>query len=868
MSSWKLSLCISDLCANADPTLLNSLLEMSIPPLTAFVAIGVPVSFGVLKSYAERYRTQYLVEYVNRMGPISAQRILGATAFYLVFLTVLMLLGPESTEFAKHEGMWKTSALILLLFYCVMIIVTAIWYIRLFRRVSLSPSELIANLKRSSVSDDTQSRSGYNLALYLANTDSGNFFARLSILREGFRTDNADVELIETFTSLRGEVQSLLFCQKSKTFLEIDNGIINILSAFCNTSRIVLNEIKAGNRDPWFSIQRELFTLYTYIFNHPSYDERFAYQFFPTEDVNTFSIAHHIYDIAEWQNFNPSLSGNLFAEAEWLPSVLKKYERTWEFNPSGMQEAFKLWRDISLLSIRMRPERLTRLFEQLRSASLFNTPTEITIHAFQPTPAWFDEWQDKFSKLEPNLKNLPMRKAAKAALNGECLDESWKSIARRAKQQPAQLIGSLTVKSLEDESIVYEGLRCLFFLFSGLARYQRWDELKQIWYNTQPSESDSEWVGSHDILNRKAENFCEFTAMSSKWEMYLEERILCKKHFSQAAIFLFRTMSESEDAGEIRFPSNSIKICDGAYNWLERAFQSTPILSSKPVLKHFDMKRNHAKKYQKDLENIFKEELQRVKDIRHTLLCACFPDPERYLTDKLNLKKMWQKTNDEFWIQIDVYDLFKINPTTSVGDMVHVTVPGDESHKYTPRSQKFITGMEFGGRRIAKDVIFHALALIAGRAQRSSTAIVPGTIWILPEAELNKDAPDLFIQRLVGITPHKQDKFFWAFEGTGIAAMLPNSVELHIHEWNSNLAPILHQYATKSTFCTVIQVPVVVYPRVQFVTIRLDVIWRPQYPPTAQSPLDHAASMALRDDCTVGGPYDSPSSRQLVQYWG
>jgi len=79
---------------------------------------------------------------------------------------------------------------------------------------------------------------------------------------------------------------------------------------------------------------------------------------------------------------------------------------------------------------------------------------------------------------------------------------------------------------------------------------------------------------------------------------------------------------------------------------------------------------------------------------------------------------------------------------------------------------------------------------------------------------------------------------------------------------------MLHQHAPKLNFKTDIQASGESMPRGEFVTTTLDAIWRPQSPPSTLSPLDHAASMALRDDSALDELCDSPSSRQLVQYWG
>ena len=167
-------------------------------------------------------------------------------------------------------------------------------------------------------------------------------------------------------------------------------------------------------------------------------------------------------------------------------------------------------------------------------------------------------------------------------------------------------------------------------------------------------------------------------------------------------------------------------------------------------------------------------------------------------------------------------------------------VPGDRSNRATP--ERFLHAPIMAQIWVEQQDIF-----ILARASRKRWQRLP---WA-PEGRAYdgsaRTPPGAACGRVAGYRVHPAAGFIKSF---------------------TMLAPILHQYATKSTFCTVIQVPVVVCPRVQFVTITLDVIWRPQCPPTAQSPLDHAASMALRDDCTVGGPYDSPSSRQLVQYWG
>ena len=82
------------------------------------------------------------------------------------------------------------------------------------------------------------------------------------------------------------------------------------------------------------------------------------------------------------------------------------------------------------------------------------------------------------------------------------------------------------------------------------------------------------------------------------------------------------------------------------------------------------------------------------------------------------------------------------------------------------------------------------------------------------------------------------------------------------------LAAMLHQHARTTRFALVYQHQAGILAWMQFVAITLGAFWRPQSPPSTQSPLDHAASMALRGDCALGRLCDSPSPRHLVQHCG
>ena len=89
---------------------------------------------------------------------------------------------------------------------------------------------------------------------------------------------------------------------------------------------------------------------------------------------------------------------------------------------------------------------------------------------------------------------------------------------------------------------------------------------------------------------------------------------------------------------------------------------------------------------------------------------------------------------------------------------------------------------------------------------------------------------------------------------------------MRLYSCDTTLAAMWRQHTLRFPFRTCISAPSIILAWVQFVTTTLGAFWRPQSLPSTQSPLDHAASMALRGDCALGRFCDSPSPRQLVQH--
>ncbi len=188
----------------------------------------------------------------------------------------------------------------------------------------------------------------------------------------------------------------------------------------------------------------------------------------------------------ERQNYDPLLFGDLYAEGEWVSNIMGRMNFNLRYSPNqeGLNAALGLWESIVSYSAKSIPDRLLKLFKNIKETATSN------LYGYQMMPIMhleteaFESWRKKFETIKPyRISNLKQNLDAIKVLYGDVVDGDWATF-NGAFEGPSQFVSS-TLPKIEDiycECIQGSVFDSIAYMFGVCAFHERWKELRECWY--------------------------------------------------------------------------------------------------------------------------------------------------------------------------------------------------------------------------------------------------------------------------------------------------------------------------------------------------------------------------------------------------
>jgi len=571
--------------------------------------------------------------------------------------------------------------------------------------------------------------------------------ARIDIVREGLVSNPLDGDLETTIMELRQEVTKLVFDLKWINPLPIGNWLVVV------NFILSLNEVSASarknNRSLNFSAQRSAFSILGYIFNHPQYF-KLCDKWSSEESHNIFDVIQTMYSEVERQNYDPSLYGDLYAEGEWVSRImgsmtfqLNKYSPSQE----GLSSALSLWESLISSSASNNPDRIPKLFENIKEATTSNLYGYLRTPIMYPETAVFQSWKKMFEDTKPfRISTLKQHVAAFKVLHGEEVEGEWSVFNGAFGEESQFLAGRLPeIEDIWFECIQGSVFDSIAYMFGVCAYHNLWRELRKCWYLSQPEDADATYC-DHPLFSRNPQAF-------SSWindhivpmDRTIHERHDLKGYIAAACTVLIGDMLNTGRSPSFEF--NSIVKTEKLERFITELQNRSKIINQKPVRNAFGWDSSEAASIKSKVEDFLISELDKCKQFINNALKKCIPDITFHPTDRnLNsgdrdlVYEAWNQTNQNFWRSFIMEPAIKVSFASSIfPDNIHIPFKAAESYYLSKKSGKRIHRLDFSGAHVANQLNYCITQKLSAMARSPVSKIEAGSTWFISENDWNEN---------------------------------------------------------------------------------------------------------------------------------
>jgi len=613
--------------------------------------------------------------------------------------------------------------------------------------------------------------------------------ARIDVVREGLVSNPLDVDLEMTIKELMLEVRRLIFDKKWIIPLPINNWfvIINFI--------LSLNEVSASarknNRNLNFSAQRSVFVILGYIFNHPQYSELCHQSSYAGED-NVFDLIQTMFSEAERQNYDPCLFGDLYAEGEWVSNIMGRMTFKLHYSPNqdGLISALSLWENFVSYSARSNPDRIPKLFKNMKEATTSNLYGHLSTPNMLSESVAFQSWREMFEDIKTfRISTLKQCEAAFKVLHGEEVDGDWAVFNGAFGEESQFIFGELP--EIEDvwlECIQASVFDSIAFMYGVCAFNDLWKELRECWYLSQPEDADAIYC-DHQFFCRNPEAFSHWACD----HVVSVDRTIFERHDLKVNIALACTVLIGDMLNNGVTPSFSFDAIANAEK-LERFITllqaKSEIITRESVRTAFGWSTIEASRLKLKVDGFLASELDRCKQYIADSLKKCIPNItinsiDRNLNegDRELVYEAWNQTNQNFWKFLCRIHAVRVSLSRSLlPNIIQVPFKAHESYYLSKKSGKKIHGHDFAGKYVAEKLKARVAQSLIAMALGPLSKAVADCTWFISKDDWNETGWNR-LKAMYGFNSNLDNSI--KVQGKQSFVVEKDAAELVLHEWTN-----------------------------------------------------------------------------------
>lgn len=568
--------------------------------------------------------------------------------------------------------------------------------------------------------------------------------ARIDVVREGLVSNPLDVDLQTTINELMSEVTRLIYNKNWITPLPTKHWlvIINFI--------LSLNEIsqaaRKANRSLNFSAQRASFVVLGYVFNHPQYEQLCDRR--SNDKANDFDVIQTMYSEAERQNYDPLLFVDLYAEGEWISKIMGHMAIKFRSSPNqeGLHSALNLWENFVSLSAKSNPDRIPKLFENIKEAATSNLHGGQIMPLLHPVTEEFKSWQKMFKEIQLfRISNLKQNENAIRVLHGQDVDGEF-AIFNGAFDEDSKFFAN-SLPEIEDiwfECIQGSVFDSLAYLYGVCAFHDLWKQLRECWYLSQPEDADAIYC-DHPFFTRDSQAFIDWiTNHIVPMERITHDRHNMKVHIAGACIVLMGDILNTKGQPSFRF--ETIENSEQLERFITLLKSKTEIIHRESVRNAFGWDFFEANCVKSKVDDFLGSELDRCRQFVTDSLKRCIPnitinsnDMNLNRGDRELVYEAWNQTNQNFWRTLNRVSAFKLSFSRNIlQDAIHFQFTSHESYYLCERSGKRIYEHDFFGEVVATKLIASVTQKLKAIARCHVNKVNKDATWFICEIDWNK----------------------------------------------------------------------------------------------------------------------------------
>ncbi|MFT4739615.1 MAG: hypothetical protein ACI9L9_000388 [Marivirga sp.] len=612
--------------------------------------------------------------------------------------------------------------------------------------------------------------------------------ARIDVVREGLVSNPLDVDLETTIIELRQEVRKLIFDKKWTNPLPISNWLV-VMNFILS-----LNEVSASarknNRSLNFSAQRSAFSILGYIFNHPQYLE-LCDKWSSEGSDNIFDVIQTMYSEVERQNYDPCLYGDLYAEGEWVSRIMGYMSfKLSKFSPSqeGLTSALGLWENLVSSSANSNPDRIPKLFENIKEATTSNLYGHLRTPFMYPGTEVFQSWKKMFEDIKPfRISTLKQHVAAVKVLHGEEVEGDW-AVFNGAFGEGSQFMVE-TLPKIEDiwfECIQGSVFDSIAYMYGVCAFNDLWKELRKCWYLSQPEDADATYC-DHQLFSRDPQAFSTWISDHIvPMDRTIHDRHDLKIHMAAACTVLIGEMLNTGRPPS--FGYDSIAKAEDLERFIRVLKGKSKMINRESVKIAFGWDNSEANSVKLKVDEFLASELVRCQQHIANSLKNCIPNitintVDRSLNkgDRELVYEAWEKTNKNFWSFFSIAPAIKVSFSKNIlPEIIQMPFNAHESYYLSERSGKKLHGLDFGGSSVAASLTHRVAQKLNAIARSQVSNIAADSTWFISEDDWNTKGRDQLKARY-GFDFHSDKSI--TVRGKQSFVVEKETAELVLHEW-------------------------------------------------------------------------------------
>lgn len=123
---------------------VSDLISGTFTLLAGFVAIGIPLSIQVVEKAAQRYKSEYLVQYLSSWGWFTPAVLLTGSFIYITLALIAKYF--ISIQCSLDPSYLKFYVIFLIIYFFVLIFIISMWYRHLLTIFQKRPEDLLNEL--------------------------------------------------------------------------------------------------------------------------------------------------------------------------------------------------------------------------------------------------------------------------------------------------------------------------------------------------------------------------------------------------------------------------------------------------------------------------------------------------------------------------------------------------------------------------------------------------------------------------------------------------------------------------------------------------------------------------------------------------